>query len=230
MKLNHQSHLTNLLLNLGRVNDFISRYNCKHMCMLENAFYTINADKDGTAAIIHEWWFHWCSPLNSPLQLWLIMCLTEIAQHVHPSFEWWVVSLHLSTSSFPLSPPPFSCRLVYFYGQKCFKLINGKDVVWFIPVSMAIAHITGSHKRQEVNMEREWDPMWWMDVIAVTANNFALSLISPGIDKGRKTRWINFGNRILSLPLSDLEYCAAMASFLWHRNHCRWDIIFSTLD
>lgn len=70
-----------------------------------------------------------------------------------------------------------------------------------------------------------------MDVIAVTANNFALSLISPGIDKGRKTRMNKLLETEFSLFLSlDLEYCAAMASFLWHRNHCRWDIIFSTLD
>lgn len=37
-----------------------------------------------------------------------------------------------------------------------------------------------------------------MDVIAVTANNFALSLISPGIHKGRKTRM----NKLLETEFS----------------------------
>ena len=79
-------------------------------------------------------------------------------------------------------------------------------------------------------MEREWDP-WWMEVIVETANNFALSLICPGTHKRWKTRMHKLLETEFSLFLSlDLECCAAMASFLWHRNHCRWDIIFSTPD
>lgn len=79
-------------------------------------------------------------------------------------------------------------------------------------------------------MEREWDP-WWVRVIEVTANHFALSLISQEIHKRRMNKMNKLLETNSSLSLSlYLMYRVATESFLWHRNHCRWDIIFSTPD
>lgn len=217
---------TNLLVKkyLGRGNDFISLYKCKHMCMLENAFSApLMPIKDGTAVIIHEWWFHGCSPSEQPSSA-LTVHVSRRNSSVC-SFIIWMMSGKVSTLFSP-------AELVCFHGLCFLSSLIARNHGSLQLFSWATAHIIASNKRQEVEYGKGIGPLW-VGVIVVTANHLALCLISQGVCKGSKKRMNTLleTSRILALSLSlSLEHCAAMEHFLWHRNHCRWDIIFSTPD
>ena len=122
-------------------------------------------------------------------------------------------------------------ELVYFHGLCVLSSLMEKMLYGSLQFfSWATAHITGSHKRQEAEYGKGMGPLVNGGDCG-DSQQLCIILNIPRIHKGRKTRMNKLLETEFSLFLSlDLEYCAAMASFLWHRNHCRWDIIFSTPD